>query len=517
MTALLCLANLSVCAAAGFLSTQGRAFIDSEGRQVLLHGMAVISKNRATNYQPWQSAEDFARMKQWGMNCIRLGISWDAVEPEMAQFDEAFLKKLDGWIALAAEHDLYVFLDMHQDLYGVKFDNGAPLWATLDDNLPHPKRSGIWSDGYALSPAIQRSFDNFWANAPCADGVGVQDHFATAWRHVANRYKNNTTVIGYDLLNEPNIGSGNLDAQLAITGALAKAWKAKFPEQALDDIALMQAWLTPHGRSQIMDLMRDMEIYKPMVDDAASIFVKFEREQMVPMFQRVRDAIRTVDNEHIIMLETSMSANMGIPTGVDVVRDENGKPDTRQAYAPHGYDIVVDTPDRPNPSLERLGLIFTRHAKTAQRMDVPVLIGEWGAYGNISAAIVPGARHLTGLMETHLMSDTYWEYGRYVTDPDCVYREILQRPYPQRVAGKLRSYKTDYETLTFECTWKEDGTITAPTMIYVPARFNLNNRKLALTPKGTTYTLEPVTQSADDVYITIPPTGKKSKRSFTIQ
>lgn len=517
ITLLLCFTGIAGANDPTFLATQDRAFIDAQGREVLLHGMAVINKNRQQNYQPWHGPEDFARMRQWGMNCIRLGISWDAIEPEMGKYDEAFLKKLDGWIALAAAHDLYVFLDMHQDLYGVKFDNGAPAWATLDDDAPHPEKASIWSDGYTLSPAIQRSFDNFWANKPCYDGVGVQDHFAAAWRHVADRYKDNPTVIGYDLFNEPNIGSGNLVAQANITIALAEVWKKKDPKNALDPVGIMEAWLTSEGRSRIMTLLRDMDLYKPMVDNAAEIFVTFEREKMVPMFQRVRDAIREVDPNHIIFLETSMSANMGIPTGVDVVLTADGKPDPLQAYAPHGYDIVVDTPDRPRPSHERLDLIFNRHAKTARRMNIPILIGEWGAYGRISPEILPGARHLIGLMETHLMSDTYWEYGRYVADPDCTYREVLQRPYPQRVSGTLKAYSTDFEENTFSCTWKESKTIDAPTLIYIPGHFNSHPDHIKLTPKDTPYTLEKLHPDHDDVLLRIPPTGHGGRRSVEIQ
>lgn len=58
-----------------------------------------------------------------------------------------------------------LILDMHQDLYSRKFDNGAPLWATLDDGAEHVTGT-IWSDAYLMSPAVQRAFDNFWQNRP---------------------------------------------------------------------------------------------------------------------------------------------------------------------------------------------------------------------------------------------------------------------------------------------------------------------------------------------------------------
>jgi endoglycosylceramidase len=56
-------------------------------------------------------------------------------------------------------------------------------------------------------PALQRSFDHFWANDPGPGGVGLQDRYAAAWRHVAERFRDNPNVLGYDLLNEPWPGS----------------------------------------------------------------------------------------------------------------------------------------------------------------------------------------------------------------------------------------------------------------------------------------------------------------------
>src|SRR5690625_7014008 len=98
---------------------------------------------------------------------------------------------------------------MHQDLFSVKYGDGAPEWATLDEDLPHVT-GDVWSDAYLMSPAVQTAFDNFWNNTPAEDGVGIQDRFAQLWKHIAERYADNRTVIGYDILNEPFIGS---DAQ----------------------------------------------------------------------------------------------------------------------------------------------------------------------------------------------------------------------------------------------------------------------------------------------------------------
>ena len=81
------------------IRVKGDRFVDDQGRQVLLHGLCVISKSKDENYLSWHRAEDFAKMASWGMNCMRLGIIWDGVEPELGNYDD---KYLDG-VAQRAE------------------------------------------------------------------------------------------------------------------------------------------------------------------------------------------------------------------------------------------------------------------------------------------------------------------------------------------------------------------------------------------------------------------------------
>ena len=69
-----------------------------------------------------------------------------------------------------------------------------PVYLTIDDGKPHEK-GAIWSDSYLISPAVQAAFDSFWANRPAPDGVGIQDHYAAMWAHVAARFADNETVI----------------------------------------------------------------------------------------------------------------------------------------------------------------------------------------------------------------------------------------------------------------------------------------------------------------------------------
>ncbi len=509
----LCLAACLAAGAGEFIITRGQQFIAPDGCQMLLHGMNVISKSPKTNYQSWHGPEQFADMRAWGMNCIRLGILWDGLEPTPGEYDEAYLVKVDQRIAWAREHGIYVMLDMHQDLFSVLYSDGAPEWATLHEGKPHIRGGSVWSDAYFTSPAVQAAFDNFWANTPGPDGVGIQDRFALAWQHVAARYADDPTVVGYDLFNEPNSGSMNADAQMKMVESFARLLAEKTGEPQKNPLELVGKWLTPAGRSEVMALLKDIELYKQVLADVAPMFQEFECEYVTPMFERVTRAIREVDANHIIFLETGMAANGGVYTGIEPVRGKDGKRDALQAYAPHGYDIVVDTPDIANASTERIELIFSFHGETAQRLNMPILVGEWGAYGGAGKEIVPAAWAVVHEFEKLLCGDTYWEFGRYVYD--AAYFEVLCRPIPQRIAGTLLSYHYDPETKRFSCRWREDPDVTAPTRVYLPRHARPESERIAVAPEGGGYTFEPV---GDDGHgcLVVPPTGEAVERDLTV-
>ena len=65
-----------------FISIKNDKFIDAQGRQIILHGINLVNKNKKVNYLGDESAQDFKVMKEWGFNCIRLGIIWDGLEPD---------------------------------------------------------------------------------------------------------------------------------------------------------------------------------------------------------------------------------------------------------------------------------------------------------------------------------------------------------------------------------------------------------------------------------------------------
>jgi len=55
------------------------------------------------------------------MNVIRLYVAWEGIEPERGQFNETYIEQLRGIVRLAAEYNISVLLDAHQDLLSRRF------------------------------------------------------------------------------------------------------------------------------------------------------------------------------------------------------------------------------------------------------------------------------------------------------------------------------------------------------------------------------------------------------------
>ncbi len=108
--------------------------------------------------------KDFQQVASWGMNCIRLPFHYKIAS------DDKTLCYLDQAVALAKKHKIYLLLDMHAapgaqnpDWHSDSINRKTALWTQKSNRLKT----------YAL------------------------------WEKIADRYKDEAYVAGYDLLNEP--------------------------------------------------------------------------------------------------------------------------------------------------------------------------------------------------------------------------------------------------------------------------------------------------------------------------
>jgi aryl-phospho-beta-D-glucosidase BglC (GH1 family) len=122
--------------------------------------------------------EDFDRCVEMGINCLRLPFWYRNLVDENGRFYENGFDSIDWFIEEAGKRGIYVILDMH----------GAPGSQNGSDH------SG--KDGGNNKEAASEFF--FGPNA-----AENQEIFYKIWEAVAQRYKDNPAVAGYDLLNEP--------------------------------------------------------------------------------------------------------------------------------------------------------------------------------------------------------------------------------------------------------------------------------------------------------------------------
>lgn len=158
---------------------------------------------------------DFAQMRVLGYNAIRLNLSWSLLEPSPGHIDRRYINRIAQVVGWARSAGIYVILDMHQDawskyLYSTSSDHctapyqpirgydGAPLWASI-----HTQPVCALHGTRELDPAVEEDFAKFFTDAKAPDGVGLRDHFTAAVAALARRFRNDPTVAGYDLLNEP--------------------------------------------------------------------------------------------------------------------------------------------------------------------------------------------------------------------------------------------------------------------------------------------------------------------------
>lgn len=165
-------------------------------------------------------ADDAAFLARNGFNVVRLGVIYGAVEPSPGVYDDAYLRGIADTVRMLGARGIYTLLDFHQDQYNERFHGeGFPAWAVQDDGLPNTPDFGF-PGNYTQQPAVQHAFDHFWADSPAPDGVGLQEHYAATWGHVASMFAGDGHLLGYDLFNEPWPGT-NWQACLLAAGCPA--------------------------------------------------------------------------------------------------------------------------------------------------------------------------------------------------------------------------------------------------------------------------------------------------------
>ncbi len=197
---------------------------DESGRVVILRGVnarvdgvfdVTFDDGRIPLEEiPGFTAADALRMRELGLSVLRLPVNWSGIEPTEGTFDEAYLDRVAAVVDACAAARVHVIVDFHQDAYSKEIgEDGAPLWAIHP--APDMLLEGPLGDSLPdriVSPQVQRAYVSFFIDDDeDTEDVRLQAAFARMARHVAERFRDEDFVLGYDLYNEPIVADRYLE------------------------------------------------------------------------------------------------------------------------------------------------------------------------------------------------------------------------------------------------------------------------------------------------------------------
>ncbi len=466
--------------------TDGQRLIDELSRERVFNGINIVDKR---DYEPGRQkfffdADDafFKQLSECGVNLIRLGFCWANIEPAPHKYNDEYITDvLGGILDICEKYGIYAYLDMHQDTYSSTCNNdGAPAWATITDKYKVRPVHFVWAEAYFWGKYCHRAFDNFWSNR-FVSGKGLQDYYADCWNHIVSLIGKKPAVIGFDLMNEPFPGTdgGKCFRLIVKNGIKALLFDPEFKRAGLiKDVFSSER--VPRVLNRITyGLMRRVT---SACDD---ITRKFDTEKYAPFLEKTARGVRAASKDKIFFIENSFFSNAGIPCSVPPIKTD-GKIDENQAFAPHAYDMMVDTPMYKYASFERVNGMFSAHRDTQLRLNVPVVVGEWGGFGGGGdEGWLPHIAAILKLFDSYKWSNTYWCCtGKDIFNSPLM--KVFIRPYPRAVPGTIKEYSYDLEKKVFELSFSQSENSLGGTVICTPKKID----SVTVDGKETKYTVK---------------------------
>lgn len=462
------------------IRTFEKKLVDDKGRERIFHGVNFCDKSDYTPGEQIVPDLDEAMIQKIaanGVNLIRLGFTWAKLEPKPNEYNDAYIDALAKVLDLCEKYNIFVFLDMHQDLYSsVTNSDGAPEWAVLLDGIKVKPTRFVWAEGYFWGKACHRAFDNFWANRK-VNGKGLQDYYADCWSYLVKKLGDKPAVIGFDIMNEPFPGSSG---GIVFKKIVAKAVRTILFDKDVKRTKLIKELFNKEDAIGKVLTHIDYNIFRKITKSADSLIREFDTKVYGPFASKVAAKIRE-DSDKLIFMENCYYSNLGIPFSAPPIT-VNGKRDNNQLFAPHAYDLMVDTSAYKFAHNGRVGGIFGEHRHSQDRLGVPVIVGEWGSFGDETDDWLPHIDYLFGVFEKNKWSQTYWAYIPGFFENRLM--KVFRRPYPKAVSGVIDSYHYDLKEKTFTLTFTQDENACGETIIGMPFEVE------SVTLDGTDYPID---------------------------
>lgn len=395
-------------AALPLLGHHGRWLTDPRGRVVILHGLQVdrFEPKVPIEYIDLNPA-NVRFMAAEGFNLARVSLAYAGVEPMIGHIDNGYVSSYVSFDRRLARAGIYDLLDMMQGQYSVKLDGwGFPDWMTVTGSAPNIGRP--FPQGYFVNPAEDAAWDNFWADAPASDGVGLQQHYASGLRYLAGRFAQAPGLIGFEILNEPWPGS-------------------PWPTCA-----------SPTGCPA------------------------FDSSSLTGFYRRMIAALRLVDRRRLIAIEPNLLFDFGSASGLGALSDPN------LLFAFHNYCLAyISSPGNEPSSVcapdEKTTL--TNAETQAQRSHQGLLMDEWG-----NTADTTTISRVAAEADQDAVGWSYWAYEDCCNSVGAVVRDgskpptapgnlnlavlnALVRPYPKLIAGTPEAWSYDPATDGFTLSY----------------------------------------------------------------
>ena len=85
------------------------------------------------------------------------------------------------------------------------------------------------------------------------------------------------------------------------------------------------------------------EVFKEMSKSCNELVENFDKNRYSPFLCKMSTAVREVTDRGIMFMANNYYSNMGIPCCNTHIKT-NGEIESQQVFAPHAYDLMVDTP-----------------------------------------------------------------------------------------------------------------------------------------------------------------------------
>ncbi|WP_267246045.1 glycoside hydrolase family 5 protein [Streptomyces sp. PR69] len=371
---------------------------DDRGRVITLRGWNVEDKTgRGESALTAVTEKHFRDMRAKGFNAARLLVFWDDLEPRRGRYSQEYLRRIERILNWAHRHGIQVVLDAHQDVFGPAFGRrGIPEWAARTDGLPFTPHPDDWFSEY-FEPAVQRAFTHLY------EDPDLRRAQARMWRVLAARFGGHPAVLGYDLINEP------------------------------------------------MGELRDGE-------DLATAARRIEREQLTPMYNRLADAVRSVDRDSWLFVEPTPIVGEGVPTGLGRIEDP------KVVYAPHFYNTAMEAGADYDPDAGWIEAYEAAVTVYPARQRIPVVVGEWGPLNNALPNMSRFYRDALASLSRYSSgwAGYVWCYGGGYCAVDAEGRfrankEQTAAPYAAAVAGRVAVDAYDPGGGTYRLRYRATG------------------------------------------------------------